>query len=86
MSRFRVFLISGLVALACLAAVGSSASAQAQTQADGSCNGVLSSFAGSVQGDEFFRQDFAPRPGANVSRVAHQSGDLGFCASLIVFP
>jgi hypothetical protein len=47
---------------------------------------VLSSFAGSVQGDEFFRQDFAPRPGANVSRVAHQSGDLGFCASLIVFP
>jgi hypothetical protein len=85
MARFRVFLMSGLVALACLAAVVPSASAQAPPS-NASCNGVLSSFAGSVQGDEFFRQDFAPRPGANVSRVAHQSGDLGFCASLIVFP
>jgi hypothetical protein len=85
MSRFRVFLMSGLVALACLAAVGSSASAQAPPS-DASCNGVLSSFAGSVQGDEFFRQDFAPRPGANISGTAQQKGDLGFCASLIEFP
>jgi hypothetical protein len=82
MSRFRIFLISGFVALASLAAAAPSASAQAQTQAHGSCAGVLSAAAG-VQGDEFFRQDFAPAPGELVSGVAGQKGDLAFCASLI---
>jgi hypothetical protein len=83
MSRFRKFLISGLVASASLAAAAPSASAQAQTQAHGSCAGVLSAAAASVQGDEFFRQDFAPLPGDLVSGIAGQKGDLVFCAGLI---
>jgi hypothetical protein len=83
MSRFRIFLISGLVALAGLAAAAPSASAQAQTQAHGSCAGVLSAAAASVQDDEFFRQDFAPLPGELVSGIAGQKGDLAFCATLI---
>jgi hypothetical protein len=83
MSRFRMLVISGLVALAGLAAAAPSASAQAQTQAHGSCAGVLSAAAASVQGDEFFRQDFAPLPGATVSGIAGQKGNLAFCASLL---
>jgi hypothetical protein len=83
MSRFRTFLTAGLVALACFALTAPSASAQAQTQAHGSCAGVLSAFAASQQGDEFFRQDFAPLAGELISAVAEQKGDLVFCASLI---
>jgi hypothetical protein len=83
MTRFRIFLVSGLVALAGLVVAAPSASAQAQAQAHGSCAGVLSSAAASVQGDEFFRQDFAPLPGATVSGIAGQKGDLVFCASLL---
>ena len=83
MSRFRIFLASGLVALACLAAAAPSASAQAQTQAHGSCLGVLSAFAGSVQGDEIFRQDFAPAPGPDVAAIAQQKGTLPECAALL---
>jgi hypothetical protein len=83
MSRFRIFLASGLVALAGLAAEAPSASAQAQTQAHGSCVGVLSAFAGSVQGDEIFRQDFAPTPGPDVAAVAQQKGTLDDCAALL---
>jgi hypothetical protein len=86
MSRSRIFLISGLVALGGLAAAAPSASAQAQTQEHGSCAGVLSAFVGSQQGDEFFRQDFAPLPGGLVSSVAQQNGDLTFCATLIPMP
>jgi hypothetical protein len=83
MSRFRIVLASGLVALAGLAAAAPSASAQAQTQAHGSCLGVLSAFAGSVQGDEIFRQDFAPAPGAAVAAIAQKKGTLSECAALL---
>jgi hypothetical protein len=81
MSRCRIFLASGLVALAGLAAAAPSASAQ--PPANASCVGVLSAFAGSVQGDEIQRQDFAPAPGADVAAVARQTGTVPECAALI---
>lgn len=83
MSRFRIFLVAGLLALGGLAAAAPSASAQAQTQAHASCLGVLSAFAGSQQGDPFLRQDFAPFPGQLVSVGARLKGNLPFCASLL---
>lgn len=83
MSRCRIFLASGLVALAGLAAAAPSASAQAQPPANASCVGVLSAFAGSVQGDEIRRQDFAPALGADVAAVAQQTGTFEECAALI---
>lgn len=86
MTRFRIFLVCGLVALAGLVVAAPSASAQAQTQEHGSCGGVLSAFVGSQQGDEFFRQDFAPLPGDLVSSIARQKGDLTFCATLVPMP
>ena len=86
MTRFRIFLISALVTLAALAAVAPSASAQAQTQAHGSCVGVLSAFAGSQQGDPFFRQDFAPLPGGLISGLAQEKGNLLFCGGFIGLP
>jgi hypothetical protein len=85
MSRFRIFLISGLVALGGFVAAAPSASAQAETQAHGSCLGVLSSFAGSQQDDDILREDFAPAPGGDVAAVAEQKGNLTFCAGLIGF-
>jgi hypothetical protein len=85
MSRCRIFLASGLVALAGLAAAAP-ASAQAQPPANASCVGVLSAFAGSVQGDEILRQDFAPAPGADVAAVAQQTGTVQECAALIGLP
>ena len=70
MSRFRVFVISGLVALAGLAAAAPGASAQASEE-HASCLGVLSSVSGSqlhgVPGLQ--RQDFAPFPGVKSCEV-----------------
>jgi hypothetical protein len=80
MSRFRMFVVSGLVALGGLVAAAPSASAQFQTQKHGSCVGVLSSFAGSQLQ---IRQDFAPAPGGVVSSIARQKGDLLFCLGLL---
>jgi len=77
MSRLRAVLVTGLVALAGVAMAAPSAAAQPPSQA--SCVGVLSSFAGQAG----IRSDFAPAPGSEVSRIAHEHGDLGFC--LIVF-
>jgi len=85
MSRPRRLLVAALCGLAALAATAPAASAQGQTQQHGSCLGVLSSFAGSVQGDDILRQDFAPAPGQNVAAVSQEKGNLGFCASLIGF-
>jgi hypothetical protein len=83
MSGARRLLVAALCAVAALAGTAPSASAQAQTQQHGSCLGVLSAFAGSVQGDPFNRQDFAPTPGQAVAGIAHQKGTLVFCAGLI---
>jgi hypothetical protein len=81
MSRPRKFVVSVLVSLAGLAAMASSASAQAETQRHGSCAGVLSAFAGSQRDDEFFRQDFAPLPGDVVASIAQDKGLLADCAT-----
>ena len=76
MPRFKKLLAAfGAVAVTVVAAPP--ASAQPSPQA--SCLGVLSSFAGQAG----IRADFAPAPGAEVSRIAAEHGDLGFC--LIVF-
>lgn len=74
MSRFRVFLVTGLVALAGLAAAAPSASAQANDD-HASCLGSLSAFAGSLQ----LRDDFAPESGETVSFGAQQHFDLATC-------
>jgi len=74
MSRFRLFLVTGLVALAGLAAAAPSASAAANDE-HASCLGSLSSFAGPLQ----LRDDFAPQPGARVSFGAHAHEDLATC-------
>jgi hypothetical protein len=79
MSRIRVFLISGLVALGGLAAAAPVVSAQEQTQENASCPGVLSSVGGPLQ----LRDDFAPAPGEEVSGRAQQKGDFEFCFSLL---
>jgi hypothetical protein len=77
MSRSRRVLVTGLAALAAVAVAAPSAAAQPPPSA--SCLGVLSSFAGQAG----IRSDFAPAPGSEVSRIAHEHGDFGFC--LIVF-
>jgi len=77
MSRLRAVLVTGLVTLTGVAVAAPSAAAQPPPQA--SCLGVLSSFAGQAG----IRSDFAPAPGAAVSRIAREHGDFGFC--LIVF-
>jgi hypothetical protein len=76
MSRFRMLLVAGLLALACLALAASSASATANDE-HASCLGTLSSFAGSLQ----LRDDFAPQPGDVVSFGAQQHFDLATCLS-----
>ena len=74
MTRFRVFLISGLVAVAGLAAAAPSASAAANDD-HASCLGSLSSFVGPLQ----LRDDFAPQPGERVSFGARAHEDLAIC-------
>jgi hypothetical protein len=81
MTRWRLLLTSGLVALASLAVVAPSAPAQPPPEA--SCLGVLSSFAGQAG----IRDDFAPPvSGARVARIAKQHGDFGFCLSVFLAP
>jgi len=83
MSRLRTFVVCGLVALAGLAALAPSASAQAETQRHGSCAGVLSSFAAFQRDDELVRQDFAPLPGGVVATIAQEKGLLATCATFV---
>jgi hypothetical protein len=81
MTRWRLLLTSGLVALASLGVVAPSASAQPPPEA--SCLGVLSSFAGQTG----IRDDFAPPvSGARVASIAKQHGDFGFCLSVFLAP
>ena len=74
MTRFRVFLVTALVAVAGLAAAAPSASAAANDE-HASCLGSLSSFAGQLQ----IRDDFAPQPGERVSFGARAHEDLATC-------
>jgi len=77
MTRFRVFLVTALLAVAGLAAAAPSASAAANDE-HASCLGSLSSFAGQLQ----IRDDFAPQPGEPgepVSFGARAHEDLATC-------
>jgi hypothetical protein len=88
MSRFRVFLVSGLVANAGVAATAPSASAQATQNEHASCVGVLSSFVGADPLSDIVvpgvsRDDFAPQPGAGVSGLARVKGETPGLPTLI---
>jgi hypothetical protein len=81
MSRCRMLLVSGLIAVAGLAAMAPSASAQPPPTA--SCLGVLSSFAGQAG----IRDDFAPPvSGARVASIAKEKGDFTYCLSVFLAP
>jgi hypothetical protein len=93
--RFRVFLISALVALAGLAAAAPSASAQATLNEDASCMGILSSFVGAdpladIVAPGVSRSDFAPLPGEDVRTAAQLHGGSGLpilnCATTLGLP
>jgi|SRR5215204_4855352 len=88
MSRIRIFLVSGLVALAGLVVAVPSASAQATENENASCMGVLSSFVGAdpladIVAPGVSRSDFAPLPGEDVSGVAQEKGGTPGLVTLI---
>jgi hypothetical protein len=77
-SRPRLWLVSGVVALAGVALPSSVA--EAAPPADASCLGVLSSFAGEAG----IRDEFAPAPGPLVAGLASQHGDFEYCLGLFL--
>jgi hypothetical protein len=76
MSLPRRLLVSGVVAVAGLAAAVPTASAE---PTEASCAGVLSVLAAQQQ----LRDEFAPLPSDVVVAIAQQHGDLAFCSQFI---